>query len=268
MVSPLPIETRPLGDWVPNLYMKFWNQRTNAARDLLARVPIETAGLVYDLGCGPGNSSELLARRFPEADLVGLDTSDAMLAHARLRAPKARFLLQNIADWSPEAPPDLIFSNAALHFLPNHHRLFPRLVAALAPGGVFAAQMPSTANESSHALMRMIAAEGSWWPRLAPVVKAQPVIAAFDDYYEWLKPLASAIELWMTTYVYVFDSAADMADFFAGSSMQPFLERLSDEERYAFLARYREGLAEAYPAQSDGKVLLPYPRFFVVAVRG
>ena len=258
---------RPGSDWNPSSYMKFMAERTRAAGDLLARVPLASARLVHDLGCGPGNSSELLTRRFPEAELIGVDTSEAMLAHARLRAPEARFFRRDIAGWTPETPPDLIFCNAALHFLPDHHKLVPRLAAFLAPGGVFAAQMPSTANESSHALMRMVAAEGPWSSRLVPVAKTQPLIAAIDDYYEWLQPLASAVELWMTTYVYLFDSADDVADFFAGSALQPFLERLSDDERCAFMSRYREGLREAYPAQSDGKVLLPYPRLFMVAVR-
>ena len=267
MSSPKPIDTRPQADWNPGLYMKFWRQRTRAARDLLAAAPIEAAARVYDLGCGPGNSSELLARRFPEAALVGVDTSDSMLSEARARVPGARFLRGDIAAWSPETPPDLIFSNAALHFLPDHHRLMPRLMATLAPGGVFAAQMPSNAAESSHALMRMVAADGPWASRLVPLAKTQPLIAEIDDYYEWLRPFASAIDLWLTTYVYVFDGAADVADFFAGSALQPFLERLTDAERRAFLDRYREGLEEAYPAQSDGRVLLPYPRLFMVAVR-
>ncbi len=267
MVSSVPVETNPGSDWNPSLYMRFVDQRTQAARDLLARVPLKSARLAYDLGCGPGNSSELLTRRFPDAELIGLDTSEAMLVHARMRAPKARFFRRDIASWTPDAAPDLIFSNSALHFLPDHHKLIPRLAASLAPGGVFAAQMPSTANESSHALMRMVAAEGPWSSRLVPVAKTQPLIAAADAYYEWLQPISSAIELWMTTYVYMFDSAASVADFFAGSALQPFLERLSDDERCAFLSRYRDGLSEAYPAQSDGKVLLPYPRLFLVVVR-
>jgi trans-aconitate 2-methyltransferase len=247
--------------------MRFVEERTRAARDLLARVPIAAASLIYDLGCGPGNSSELLSYRFPEAALIGVDTSEAMLAHARTRAPKARFVRKNIADWMPDEPPSLIFSNAALQFLPDHHVLIPRLAASLTTGGVFAAQMPSNANESSHALMRMVAAEGPWSSRLVPIAKTQPLIAGIDDYYEWLRPVCSAVELWMTTYVYMFDSAARVADFFAGSALQPFLEQLTDDERCSFLGRYREGLREAYPAQSDGNVLLPYPRMFVVAIR-
>ncbi len=268
MISSDPIETGRSGDWSPSLYMKFTAERTRAAGDLLARVPLTSARHVTDLGCGPGNSSALLLRRFPEAELVGIDTSEAMLAHAREAAPGALFVRGDIGAWTPEAPVDLIFCNAALQFVANHHRLVPRLASFLAPGGAFAAQMPSTAAELSHALMRMISAEGPWASRLVPVAKTQPLIASIDEYYEWLRPVCPTIELWITTYVYVFDSVAGVADFFAGSALQPFLERLADEERCAFLDRYREGLREAYPAQSDGRVLVPYPRIFMVGARG
>ena len=116
---------------------------------------------------------------------------------------------------STGCPRNLIFANAALDFLSDHHALFPRLAATLAPGGVFAAQMPSTARESSHALMRMVAVEGPWSSRLVPVAKTQPVIAQFEDYYAWLRPVASRIDMWMTTYVLMFDGLEEIADWFA-----------------------------------------------------
>jgi trans-aconitate 2-methyltransferase len=257
----------PMSDWNPFLYSKFESERTRAARDLLAQVSLDKAGLLYDLGCGPGNSVELLLRRFPGARVIGLDTSDAMLAQARLRAPEARFVKQDIAEWAPEAAPDLIFANAALQFLPDHHALFPRLMSYLAPGGVLAAQMPNTARESSHALMRMVAAEGPWSARLVPIAKTRPLIANFDEYYDWLRPIASSIDVWMTTYVHPLEGPVGITDWFAGSALQPFLERLDDDERCAFLARYRSGLKDAYPAQPDGKTLLAYPRLFIVATR-
>lgn len=260
-----PASPRP--DWDPGLYSKFEHERTLAARDLLRRVPLGSARIVTDLGCGPGNSAELLVRRFAGAAITGLDTSEAMLAAARERVPAARFLKADIADWTPDEAPDLIFANAALHFLPDHHTLFPRLMAWLAPGGVLATQMPSTARESSHALMRMVAAEGPWSSRLLPIAKTRPVISEFEDYYRWLLPVASRIEIWMTTYVHAFDGAGGIADWFAGSALRPFLELLADDERCEFLARYREGLRDAYPAQPDGKVLLAYPRLFIVATR-
>jgi trans-aconitate 2-methyltransferase len=256
-----------MSDWDPILYAKFESERLRAARDLLAQVPLASADLVYDLGCGPGNSAELLLRRFPHARTIGLDTSDAMLARARMRARQARFVKQDIARWAPKDQPDLIFANAALQFLPDHDQLFPRLVSYLAPGGVFAAQMPNTARESSHALMRMVAAEGPWSSRLVPIAKTQPLIAAYEDYYEWLRPVASRVDVWTTTYVHPLDGPQGIADWFAGSNLQPFLERLDDDERREFLARYRSGLRKAYPTQSDGKTLLAYPRLFIVAVR-
>src|SRR5208282_2851385 len=207
------------------------------------------------------------SRRFPDADVIGLDTSEAMLNHARTRAPRARFVRQNIVDWVPTEPPNLIFANAALDFLSDHHALFPRLAATLAPGGVFAAQLPSTARESSHALMRMVAAEGPWSSRLVPIAKTQPLIAGYDDYYDWLRPAASRVDIWMTTYVHPLEGPQGIADWFAGSTLQPFLERLDDDERCEFLARYRRGLKEAYPVQPDGRTLFAYPRLFIVAVR-
>jgi trans-aconitate 2-methyltransferase len=266
MISSTSVKSETRRDWNPVLYMKFEEERIRAARDLLARVPLASAGVVYDLGCGSGSSTELLVDRFPDARIIGLDTSEAMLDHARTRVPGVCFVQQ--ADWTPDDGPDLIFANGALQFLPDHHELFPRLASMLEHGGVFAAQMPSAARESSHALMRMVAAEGPWWPRLAPVAQSQPLIAAFEDYYEWLRPVSSRIELWTTTYVYAFDGADGIVDWFAGSPLQPFLERLSDDERCAFLDRYRKELLDAYPTRSDGKVLFAYPRLFIVATRG
>jgi trans-aconitate 2-methyltransferase len=254
-------------DWNPTLYSKFEAERMRAARDLLARIALDEASLVYDLGCGPGNSSELLIHRYPNARVVGLDTSDAMLAHARVRAPQAKFFKQDIADWAPKDRPDLIFANAALQFLPDHDKLFPRLMSYLVPGGALAAQMPNIARESSHALMRMVAAEGPWSSRLVPIAKTQPLIAGYEDYYDWLRPYASQVDVWMTTYVHPVDGPQSIADWFAGSTLQPFLERLGDEERCEFLGRYRAGLKDAYPVQPDGQTLFAYPRLFIVATK-
>ena len=259
---------RPTSDWNPALYMKFEDERTRAALDLLARVPDRSPREIVDLGCGPGNSTELLARRFPNAHVVGLDTSEAMLAHARRRVPSAEFVRQDIADWRPSAPPDLIFANAALHFLPDHHELFPQLAAWLPTGGQLAVQMPDNVREASHAAMRLVAVEGPWADRLGPIAKSRPVIAGFEDYYGWLRPLCAQIDVWMTTYVHPLEGAQGIADWFAGSGLRPFLDPLDVAEREDFLVRYRRELAEAYPLQTDGAALLAYPRLFLVATRG
>ncbi len=222
----------PAGDWDPGLYSKFENERTLAARDLLRRVPLGSARVVVDLGCGPGNSAELLARRFAGATITGLDTSETMLAAARQRVPAARFIKQDIAGWTPEAPPDVIFANAALQFLPDHHTLFPRLIACLAPGGVLAAQMPSTVREF---LARFDAHDRCGGSLVIPAL-ADRQVPAGDQRIRGLLPLAaprrSRIEIWMTTYVHVFDGPDGVADWFAGSALRPYLDLLSDDERW------------------------------------
>jgi len=253
--------------WNPDLYGKFERERTRAARDLLANVAPSEARLVYDLGCGPGNSTHLLAERFPKAEIVGVDTSEAMLAWARRRVPSGEFVRLDIAQWRPERAPDLIFANAALQFVPDHHALLPRLMESLAPGGSLAVQMPDVLHESSHALMRIIATEEPWADRLVPVAKSRPFIASPEGYYAWLRPYAASVEVWTTAYFHPLESPEAVVDWFAGSALLPYLDPLSDDERCAFLARYRKGIADAYPQSADGGLLLVYPRVFFVATR-
>lgn len=258
---------RMQGDWSPALYLKFEGERARAARDLLAQVPLERPALGYDLGCGPGNSTELLRRRFPSAELIGLDTSHAMLAHARTRVPDAHFLHESIDDFRPDHAPELIFANSVLQFTPDHRELFAQLVSFLPKGGCLAVQMPDSAREAAHALMRMIAVDGPWRDRLMPVVKSRPVIADAQDYYDWLRPHCSHLELWRTTYVYPLEGAQGVVDWFAGSALRPFLNPLTEREREKFLVSYRREIIREYEPRADGMILLPYPRLFIVAIR-
>ena len=249
-------------DWNSALYLKFEAERTRAARDLLARVPYCDTQLVFDLGCGPGNSTRLLAMSFPGADIVGIDKSDNMLSVARACTPTATFIKADIAHWRPAAPADLIFANAALHFLPDHRRLMTRLLSYLRPGGRLAVQMPNNTHELSHAAMRMVAADGPWAPRLLPIAKSIMVLGPLEEYYNLFAPLCSTIDIWQTVYVHPLDGPEGVVEWFEGSGLRPFLDLLDEHERAEFLARYRERLAQAYPRQPDGKVLLRYPRLF------
>lgn len=254
-----------MNDWNSALYLKFERERTRAARDLLAHIPDFSPGSVYDLGCGPGNSTELLTARFPQARIVGIDLSDDMLDVARGRAGGADFVKDDIASWRPSAPASLIFANAALHFVPDHRARLVELVSDLEPGGALAAQMPDNIHDVSHALMRMVAADGPWAPRLLPIAKTRVLVGGVDEYYELLSRRCARLDIWHTTYVHALESVDDIVDWFEGSALRPFLEALNAAERAAFLARYRAELDAAYPSQSDGKVLLRYPRLFLVA---
>jgi trans-aconitate 2-methyltransferase len=251
-------------DWDTALYLKFEEERTQPARDLLARVR-SPARRIVDLGCGPGTSTHLLAARFPDAEIVGIDNSVEMLVAARARLPTIAFEKHDIGAWRPSFAPDLIFANAALQWLPNHHELIPRLMSFLADDGCLAIQMPDNRQEPSHALMRMVAADGPWADRLVPVAKSRGLINIYSDYYCWLRPLSRSVEIWQTTYVHPLPGVGAVVDWFRGSALRPFLNPLDACEREEFIARYMRGLAESYPAEPDGRLLFLYPRLFVVA---
>ncbi|HYC25995.1 MAG TPA: trans-aconitate 2-methyltransferase [Roseiarcus sp.] len=254
-------------EWDVALYLKFEKERVRAATDLLARTPTRAPRRIVDLGCGPGASTHLLSTRFPEADVIGIDSSERMLASARMRLPMLRFEKRDIDAWTPAVAPDLIFANSSLQWLPDHHELIPRLFSFLAPGGALAIQMPDNRQEPSHALMRMVAADGPWVDRLLPIAKTRAVIGAYSDYYRWLRPLGAKLDIWQTTYIHALNGVGELVDWFRGSGLRPFLNPLDECEREDFIARYMEELAAAYPSEPDGRVLFLYPRLFVIAAK-
>ncbi len=250
--------------WDAELFLRFEAERAWPARDLVARID-GAPRLAFDLGCGPGTSTRLLRERFPEAEISGVDASEPMLAEARRRLPRVDFVHGDIARWRPERRPDLIFADSALQWVADHESLFPRLMGHLAEGGVLAVQMPDNRQEPSHALMRLIAADGPWADRLVPIAKTRAVIATHVDYYNWLKPLSASLEIWQTTYVHPLAGIDAVVDWFRGSALLPFLAPLAPDEREEFLGRYRRELVESYRVEQDGQVLFLYPRLFILA---
>lgn len=252
--------------WDPGQYLKFADERTRPARELLARVPLESPGTIYDLGCGPGNSTALLAARWPTAQLVGVDSSTEMLAKARAQRPDIEWCQVDLAAWVPPAPAEVLYSNAALHWLPDHGALFPKLALALAPGGALAVQMPRNFGEPSHVAMAEAAAAGPWRAKAEAAIGRRPLhpVAA---YYDWLAPHVRAVDLWETTYLHVLAGDDPVVEWTKGTALRPVLAALDDNERAGFLADYAARLRRAYPKRADGKTLFPFRRLFVVAVR-
>jgi len=254
-------------DWDAAQYLRFEDERTRPPADLLARVPLNAPKRCIDLGCGPGNSTELVAQRFPEALTEGLDSSPDMLEKARKRLPALSFVLGDVNSWSDAAGYDLIFANAVLQWLPDHEGLFPRLARSLKPGGCLAVQMPNNLSEPSHVAMREVAAEGPWAERIADAKAERSAIGSFGDYRRWLIEAGCRVDIWQTTYVHALSGLDAIAEWFKSTGLKPYLDRLAGEEREAFIARYLERIAPAYPLESDGKVLLRFPRLFIVATR-
>jgi trans-aconitate 2-methyltransferase len=254
--------------WSPGQYLKFEDERTRPARDLLAAVPLSEPDRIVDVGCGPGNSTELLALRFPGAEVTGFDTSPEMLATARQRLPHATFVEADVSTWMPPAPVDLLFANAVFQWVPDHVAVLARLMDALNPGGVLAVQMPDNFDEPSHFLMRDVAKAGPWRGNLADAEGEREAIAPAAVYYDRLKPRAAQVDLWRTVYQHPLADAAAIVAWFKSTGLRPYLNRLDPGEQVRYLAAYQERIAEAYPVRDDGRVLLPFPRVFMVAVRG
>ena len=250
--------------WDPSQYLKFSNERVRPAFDLLAQVPLENAARVVDLGCGTGNMTGILKRRFRAADVIGVDGAETMLEKARAAVPECRFEQGDFATWAPAVAPDLIFSNAALHWVTDHEILFPRLLSTLAPNGVLAVQMPYMHDAPLRALQNEVARQGPWARHLDDAGYARRLLP-IETYYDILRPRVAALDMWETTYTHVLTGEDAVTEWASGSSLRPFLDKLPPEDARAFRDAYSAALLPHYPRRPDGTTLLPFRRFFFVA---
>ncbi|KQW31240.1 trans-aconitate methyltransferase [Rhizobium sp. Root274] len=254
--------------WSAQQYLKFEDERTRPARDLLARVPLDQATCVIDLGCGPGNSTELLVERFGAKAVRGLDSDDDMLAKARARLPEIPFIKADLATWRPEAPVDLLYANAVFQWLPDHLDLLATLMEHLSPGGVLAVQMPDNLGEPSHLAMEQTGAEGPWAPAFAGGRIRRARLPAPANYLQRLQGLSSRVDVWHTIYYHPMADAKAIVDWVEGTGLRPYLAAVAPDAREAFRDAYLKRIDAAYPPMADGRRLLAFPRLFVVAVKG
>jgi trans-aconitate 2-methyltransferase len=256
-----------MGDWNPALYRRYEDERTRPARDLLAQVPLASAELAVDLGCGPGNSTELLVERFGAAHVVGTDNSEPMLQSARKRLPQVQFEHSDVSTWQPARAPQLIFANAVLQWVPGHEALIPRLFSALAPGGVLAIQMPDNRDEPTHRAMREVASLEPWSQPIGDVNSLRSAVLSVQAYYDLLAPVAERVDVWHTVYQHPMASPAAIVEWVSSTGLKPFVERLPAELRPGYLAEYERRIAQAYLPRADGRLLLAFPRMFILAQR-
>lgn len=252
--------------WSARDYSRFETERNRPIRALLSQIPGGAARII-DLGCGPGNSTELLAARFPDAVITGIDSSPDMIEAARKRRPDIRFEVGDIASrHDTDGRFDLMFANASLQWVPDHAALLPALVSQLAPGGTLAAQMPDNLDEPAHRMMREIALDAAWAEKLVDASKARDSLHSAEWYFEALRMLGARVDVWRTTYHHALPGgAADIVDWFRSTGLRPFLQPLDEMERTKFLARYEAAIARIVPSADDGTVLLQFPRLFFTA---
>lgn len=253
--------------WDAGLYLQFADERARPAADLISRIDLHSPARIVDIGCGPGNSTDMLHQRWPQATMTGVDNSAEMLAEATAAHPSWSWIQADAATWTSDQRLNLVFSNAALHWVPNHARLFPRLFDMVAPGGAFAIQMPANFNAPSHRIMSEVAQEPLWRDALGNA-GAGIGVEPLSFYYDLLQPLASLLDLWETEYLHILEGPQAILEWIRGTGMRPYLQALANDElRKQFQSLCLERLSKAYPTRPSGKVLFPFRRIFVIAYR-
>jgi trans-aconitate 2-methyltransferase len=259
--------------WDPERYLTYADERGRPFVELLARIGASEPRRVVDLGCGPGNLTALLAERWPDAHVTGVDSSPEMIAAAAdaARAVGANdaagpaavgFEVGDLRDWAPTEPVDVLISNATLQWVPGHLELLPRLVKHVAPGGWFAFQVPGNFDEPSHTIRRDLAAEEPYAGHTSDV--ATPGAFGAAVYLEALAGLGCDVDAWETTYLHVLTGEDPVFTWVSGTGARPTLQALPDDLRPAFEEEFKRRLREAYPPGPAG-VVLPFRRVFVVA---
>jgi trans-aconitate 2-methyltransferase len=257
--------------WNPGLYQKFGDQRLRPGLELMDRINCVAPGLVYDLGCGGGQLTRAIAARWPAAQVIGVDHSKEMLAQAASKSGPVQWLEADLREWRPQAPPDLIYSNATLQWIEGHHEFLPRLAAMLNVGGTLAVQMPLSWGLPSHRLMRAVLDEGDA-DGSGPLGRkelrcsvARKWVEEAETYYNLLAGRCKHIDIWETEYLQILTGEDPVLEWVKGTGLRPVLNGLDGAQRKIFLKAYSRRLRQAYPSRGDGATLYPFRRLFIVA---
>lgn len=252
--------------WDQELYYRFRQQRTQPSIDLVARIPLETPSRIVDLGCGAGNSTAALRNRWPASSIVGVDSSEEMLGEAKQADDGTVWVKDDIASWQPDEPFELVFSNAALQWLPDHSELIPRLLQAVTPGGVLAVQLPDHYESALYRVLIEVSRDARWSPRME-AARNSLTRHTVSFYYDLLSGCAERFDIWTTEYHHELQSHEDILTFHRGSGMRPYLEKLAEDETESFEQLILEGYRQAFPKQANGRVLFPFKRLFFMVYR-
>lgn len=260
-------EAKAGGRWSPGQYGRFGDHRLRPALELFQRVDHAAPREVVDMGCGRGEIARLMADQWPQARVFGLDSSADMLEAAAGTPSRVEWRVADVRDWVPDAPVDVLYANAIYQWVDDHAGLFPRLIGTLAPGGVFAAQMPLSWTQASHRLMREILADGDFGTAELRRELGRRWVEDAEWYYDLLRPLVGELDIWQTEYLQGLAGDDPVLEWVKGTGLRPVLEGLSAGELPRFLERYSAALRAAYPKRPGGETLYPFGRLFIVARR-
>jgi len=252
--------------WNPDVYLRYEAYRARPALDLMEQIPLDVDGPIVDLGCGPGNVTRQLKKKWPDRLVIGIDKSEAMLAKAREAFGDADINWQqgDIASWRPDENYALVFSNAALHWIANHQQVIPDLMNALMPGGWLAFQMPVTEGSPYQVCIHETVCSERWHNKLEKVWMYNNPLSP-ELLYNLLTPSSMSVDIWVTDYHHVLEGENPVAEWITGTGLTPYLAALDDAEREDFITEYRSRAMAAYPKQADGKTLFLMKRIFALA---
>lgn len=249
--------------WDSNQYLKFEDQRNQPAIDLLNRLAGFQPEAIADLGCGPGNSTMLLKKTFPRAEILGIDSSEDMISKAQREHGEVNFIKNDIRELQGQY--DLLFSNACLQWVPDHQTLFPFLLTHLKPGGIFAAQFPMNDSEPLYQLIYELAGEERWG--LKGVTLDYNGSLMPHEYFDLLSPLCKSVQIWETKYYHNLNNHQALIEWVKGTRIRPYLAHLSPLDGDAFEQELLKRVQMKYPIMDNGEVILHFNRFFILGIR-
>lgn len=254
-----------MAEWDSRQYAKFLKERTQPSIDLAARITGVEPAEIIDIGCGPGNSTQVLKERFPSAHTIGADNSENMITSAREKHPELDFMtLDASGDMSAlNGKFDVVFSNACIQWVHGHEQLLPKMFALLRCGGVMAVQIPMNYDEPIHQIIGRLTNGEKWGSRFPDprifYTKTQ------SEYFDILSGITDDFELWKTTYLHRMGSHDDIIEWYKGTGLRPYLAQLNEAEGAEFISELLAELKQAYPVQKNGEIIFAFPRFFFIA---
>jgi len=255
-----------MNDWNPNKYLVFKNERTQPAIDLVERIELVNPKNIIDIGCGPGNSTQILVNKYPNSAVVGLDSSKAMIEKAKADFPNQTWIHEKAENIGDEKKYSLVFSNAALQWIDNHEILIPKLWNLVDDNGAFAAQIPNFKPMPVNTAINNVLTKDKWNYGIKDNVPWNKQLYGLDYYYELLNKHSKKIVLWETHYCHIMSSIQGIIDFVHSTALKPYSEQLNDEnKKQEFETEVLEECKKYYKEQSDGNILFPFQRMFVIA---
>lgn len=254
-----------MSDWNSKQYLKFKKERTQPAIDLVSKIQLDSPVSIIDIGCGPGNSSSVLNKRYPSAKVLGVDNSLDMLNRAKKEHPDIDFKLLDASDdeWKLDAKFDIVFSNACIHWIPEHKKLLSKMMNILNEGGIMAIQVPMNYDEPIHKILNEISRSEKWNDKFG----RQRIFHTLtvEEYYDILSEISSDFEIWVTTYCHRMKSLDDIIEWYKSTGLKPYLDVLNDEEKDIIISEVIDELKKYYTVQKNGEIIFRFPRLFFTA---